>query len=189
MMEKIIAHTPPPRKPLPDTSAHRPFPSVTGDARATAASAPDRELIKQQMQQLAWLMDESIPIPFLGMRVGVDGLLGLIPGVGDLLSAGISSFIIRQAHMLGVPRTVLLRMGFNTAVDLVIGAVPLLGDLLDFSWKANKRNVRLVLNHLEHPTRTQRSSGLAVAGMLVAITAVAGALVYSCIALLSWLFS
>lgn len=188
-MDKIIAHNPPPNKPLLDAASHRPFQDASGEARATVASPEDREQIKLQMQQLAWLMDESIPIPFLGVRVGVDGLLGLIPGVGDLLSAGISSFIIRQAHALGVPRTVLLRMGFNTAVDLVIGAVPLLGDLLDFSWKANKRNVQLVLNHLEHPARTQRSSGLAVAGMLVAIVAVAGALIYSFVALLSWLFS
>lgn len=140
------------------------------------------------MKQLAWLMDEALTIPGLGWRIGLDGVVGLLPGIGDLLSAGISSFIIRQAAALGVPKVVLLRMAFNTAVDVVIGAIPFMGDLFDFAWKANRRNLRLVIGYLEAPAKTERMSWLTAIGLLAAILGAAALLILLVIVVVSALF-
>jgi hypothetical protein len=171
----------------PDVQLPAHGPNGASDEKAVMAAPFDVQQATLQMRQLAWLMDESIPIPLLGMRIGVDGLLGLVPGVGDLISAGISSYIIRQAHLLGVPRIVLLRMAFNTAVDFAIGTAPFLGDLFDFAWKANMRNVRLVLDYLENPGQAQRAGWLAISGMLAGIALLGAALVWAVSALLAWL--
>ncbi len=142
----------------------------------------------QRLKQLAWLLDESIPIPLLGIRVGVDGLLGLIPGVGDLITTGISTYIIREAAHLGVPRVVLLRMAFNSAIDFVIGAVPLIGDFFDIGWKSNKRNVKLVLDHLDAPHKTARGSWLTVIGLTLGVGAAIASMLIGIGSLFAWLW-
>lgn len=98
---------------------------------------------QKRMQRLAWLLDESVRLPG-GFRVGLDGLLGLVPGVGDISGAAISSYLIYQAHQMGAPRTLLARMAANVALETVIGSVPLIGDLFDFYFKANTRNMKLL---------------------------------------------
>ncbi|MDZ4849613.1 MAG: DUF4112 domain-containing protein [Pirellulaceae bacterium] len=141
----------------------------------------DLSQTRRRLESLAWLLDESVRIPGFGFRVGLDGILGLIPGIGDLLTTALSAFIIRQAALLGVPRIVLLRMAFNTSIDFVIGAIPFVGDLFDFGWKANKQNIRLLIKHLDNPVQLTRTSWLAVIGLtsgvllalVVLVTAVA----------------
>ncbi|HUP81045.1 MAG TPA: DUF4112 domain-containing protein [Pirellula sp.] len=120
---------------------------------------------RRGLESLAWLLDESVRIPGFGFRVGLDGILGLIPGIGDVLSTAISAFIIRKAASLGVPRIVLLRMALNTLIDLAIGAIPLIGDLFDFGWKANKQNIQLLIKHLDNPVQLTRTSWLTVIGL------------------------
>ncbi|MDZ7826915.1 MAG: DUF4112 domain-containing protein [Gammaproteobacteria bacterium] len=100
------------------------------------------------MHRLAGLMDSSVRLPG-GFRVGVDGLIGLIPGIGDLAAAGTSFYIIALAARAGVPRRGLARMALNVAVDAGIGAIPVLGDLFDFAFKANLRNARLMDKYLD----------------------------------------
>ena len=121
---------------------------------------------ERQLRNLAWLLDESIEIPGLRWRIGLDGLIGLIPGVGDLIATGLSAMIIRQAAILGVPRILLARMACNTLLDLILGAIPVVGDLFDFAWKANRRNANLALQHLHSPRRARNESWLTVGGML-----------------------
>jgi len=132
-------------------------------------SVEDSSQTRRRLESLAWLLDESVRIPGFGFRVGLDGLLGLIPGIGDLLTTAISAFVIRQAALLGVPRVVLLRMAFNTSIDLAIGAIPFVGDLFDFGWKANKRNVQLLIKHLDNPVQLTRTSWLAVIGLTTGV--------------------
>jgi hypothetical protein len=103
----------------------------------------------QRLRALAHLLDTAFVLPGTSIRFGVDALLGLIPVVGDAVAAALSAFIIREARELGVPRTTLLRMAWNVGVDLCAGAVPLVGDVFDVAWKANKKNLALVLAHLE----------------------------------------
>lgn len=116
---------------------------IKSDSTAQAYSA-DQE---KRVQRLAWLLDESVRLPG-GFRVGVDGLLGLVPGIGDLSGAAISAYLIYQAHQMGAPRTLLARMATNVALETTIGSIPLIGDIFDFYYKANSRNMRLLKRHL-----------------------------------------
>lgn len=93
-------------------------------------------------------MDSSIRLPG-GFRIGVDGLIGLVPVVGDLASAGVSFYIVAQAARAGVPVSVIARMVLNVALDAMIGAIPALGDIFDFAFKANLRNAKLMDGYLE----------------------------------------
>ncbi|TQV71154.1 DUF4112 domain-containing protein [Exilibacterium tricleocarpae] len=102
---------------------------------------------------LSWLLDSSIPLPG-GYRIGLDGVIGLIPGVGDAIGGGLSAWIFYQAVKLGVPKTVLWRMLANILIDTVVGAIPIVGDLFDFVWKANQKNAELLENHRRLPADT-----------------------------------
>jgi hypothetical protein len=108
-----------------------------------------RQAELQRLSQLARVMDDLVRVPGTEFRVGLDGLAGLVPGVGDALSAGVSAYLIARASKLGLPRTLILRMVGNLGVDLVVGAIPVLGDLFDFGFRANRRNVELLRRHLE----------------------------------------
>ena len=127
---------------------------------------------------LARLLDSAVAIPGTNIRLGLDALIGLIPGVGDLAGAALSSYIVLAAARLGVPRLVLLNMVANIAIDSIIGSVPLLGDLFDVGWRANIRNTALLDRYLEAPTPTKRASlgfvlGIAALLVLLAVAAVA----------------
>jgi len=102
-----------------------------------------------RLHRIATRMDSAVRIPILGVRVGWDSILGLVPGVGDALALAPAGYIVKEAHRLGASRSVLARMGTNIGIDLLIGTVPLIGDLFDVGWKANLRNVSLLRNHLE----------------------------------------
>ena len=93
------------------------------------------------LEWLAWLMDESISIgPW---KIGLDGLVGLIPGIGDMTGAAVSSFIILRAAQNGIARSAVIRMLINVALDSVLGALPLFGDIFDFAYKSNIRNLQI----------------------------------------------
>jgi hypothetical protein len=103
----------------------------------------------ERLERLAWLLDTAIVVPGTNIRFGADAIVGLLPGIGDTLTAALSAWIVYEAHKLGVPRRLLARMIANVALDGVFGAVPLAGDLFDVMWRANRRNVRLLREHLE----------------------------------------
>ena len=125
--------------------------------------------LRRRLGRIAWLLDNSIPLPGTRFRIGLDAILGLIPGVGDAIGVVLSSYIVREAARAGVPRVVLARMAWNVAVEGVVGLVPFAGDVFDAAWKANARNVALLEAHLDHPQRTKRASGLFVAGLIAAL--------------------
>ncbi|MFN2289152.1 MAG: DUF4112 domain-containing protein [Chromatocurvus sp.] len=114
------------------------------------ADAPQRLSAdtRTRVHRLARLMDSSIRLPG-GFRIGVDGLIGLVPGVGDLAAAGASFYIVALAARAGVPTFTLVRMVLNIALDTIVGAIPLLGDVFDVAFKANLRNVRLMDAYLD----------------------------------------
>ncbi|RDC69928.1 DUF4112 domain-containing protein [Rhodovulum sp. 12E13] len=97
-----------------------------------------------RLARLAHTLDARFRIPFTGFRVGVDGLIGLIPGIGDTLSALPSAYMIVRGHQLGARKRTLGRMAVNTGIDYVIGSVPLVGDLFDIGFKGNLRNIDLL---------------------------------------------
>lgn len=102
----------------------------------------------RELRALAKLLDEAVTLPGTNVRVGFDSLLGLVPGVGDVLTGMLSAYIVLQASKLGVPKRILLRMVFNVGVDVLVGTVPVAGDVFDVIWKANKKNLALLEKYL-----------------------------------------
>jgi hypothetical protein len=93
------------------------------------------------IEWLAWLMDDSIRIGPWG--IGLDGFLGLIPGIGDMAGATVSAFIIARAMRSGIPKSAIMRMVVNVGLDSLVGAVPFFGDIFDFAFKSNKYNLQI----------------------------------------------
>jgi hypothetical protein len=125
--------------------------SAVFDAIKTAG--PSRQDAIARITLVAKLMDSAFMIPGLNRRVGLDAVLGLVPGVGDALSAALASYIIWEARQLGLPRWKIARMIGNVAVDTAIGVIPFAGDVFDVFFKANERNLRIVHEHLGTPKR------------------------------------
>jgi hypothetical protein len=121
-------------------------------ARFSRSSATRAERIAR-IDRLATLLDTRFGIPFTKFRFGVDSLIGLAPGVGDVVTTALALYIVYEAHRLGVPKTVLARMLGNVAVDGLIGAVPVAGDLFDVMFRANRRNVGILREHLDRVRR------------------------------------
>ena len=128
----------------------------------------------ENLDLLAHLLDDWFRIPGTSIRLGLDGLIGLIPGLGDVLAGIASSVLILAAWIRGVPYVTLVRMLVNLGLDVVIGAIPFFGDIFDIAWKANRRNYRLMVRHLQQPHRhTWRDYVflLCLAGIILAILA------------------
>jgi hypothetical protein len=102
----------------------------------------------QRIHTVARLLDEQFRVPGTSFRFGFDSLIGLIPGVGDLAAASIALYLVHEARQLGASKWTLMKMLGNTGIDLLIGSIPLAGDLFDFGFKSNKRNARLLEQHL-----------------------------------------
>jgi len=124
-------------------------------------------------RRIAQLLDSAVRVPGTTYRVGLDPILGLVPGLGDLVSPLFSIGILWQAYDLGVPRVVQLRMLFNVAIDVVLGAVPVIGDLFDFAWKANVKNLALLERHAEQEHLATTGDWLFVSLLTIVMIAVA----------------
>jgi Domain of unknown function (DUF4112) len=107
----------------------------------------------QTLQRLEVLLDEAFRIPGTSVRFGIDGIIGLVPGLGDVLAGLLSLIIPLAAWMRGVPYIALIRMAVNLGIGVLIGSIPLLGDVFDIAWKANRRNYLLMRRHLGEPRR------------------------------------
>lgn len=110
--------------------------------------SPEQERTLGHLRHFADWTDDAYRIPFTNVRIGLEAIVGLIPGVGDAAGLFLALYVPYTAWQLGVPGRVLGRMGFNVVTDALLGTVPLLGDLFDVVWRANKRNVSLLEAHL-----------------------------------------
>ena len=124
-------------------------PSGTRRAPLDADTLAARE---REIAAFGRFLDSSIRLPG-GFRIGWDGIIGLVPGIGDVIGLGLSGYLVWRAAELGLPRATLARMLGNVALETVIGAVPIVGDAFDFAFKANNRNVRLLQRALEDRRR------------------------------------
>jgi len=175
----------------------RPDPSLeTSALRATGRRMP--ELPSQdRWNRGAWLfrdrtlhgleilLDEAFVLPGTGIRFGLDGIIGLVPGLGDVVAGLLSLVIPLAAWIRGVPYVTLARMAANLAIGVLVGTIPIFGDIFDVAWKANKRNYQLLVRHLGEPHRhTWRDWTF----LLMLVTALA--LIFAVpIALVVWLFA
>lgn len=107
----------------------------------------DTERRIERLRFVANLLDTSIGLLGTRFRFGLDGIIGLVPGIGDVASALVSLWIVQEARTMGVPPAKLARMLANIAIDTAVGAVPVLGDLFDVIWKSNRKNVAIIDEH------------------------------------------
>lgn len=108
-----------------------------------------REKHLAEIQELAHLLDNSIRIPLINYRIGVDAIVGLVPVIGDFTAFGLAGWIIYRAARMGAPKGLLAKMVANSLGDTLVGSVPGLGTIVDFTWKSNARNLRMLERYLE----------------------------------------
>ena len=111
-----------------------------------------------QVKWLASLMDDRFAVPGTPLRFGLDSVIGLFPGLGDVLTSAISLLIVHHAWQTGASRFTIARMLATGGIDFLVGAVPFLGDVFDVVWKANRKNARLLEQHLRRQTERERAS-------------------------------
>ena len=102
-----------------------------------------------QFEKLTRFLDDAIKVPGTNLRIGWDSIIGIVPGLGDVVSTVLSGYLVYQAKQLGASNWVLTRMVGNVALDFLIGAVPVVGDVFDVFFKSNRRNSKLLKKHLD----------------------------------------
>lgn len=117
----------------------------TNTARLLSA---DKAEALEDLETLAKWFDDRFTVPGTQFRFGLDSIAGLIPGVGDTLTAGVSALLVLRAKRLGVRNSLVLRMLSNVGVDWLVGSIPLVGDIFDFAFKANRKNIALLKREL-----------------------------------------
>lgn len=137
---------------------------------------------------LARALDSAIRIPGTNVRFGLDAVLGLVPGLGDVAGAALGGYLVLLGSRLGAPKPVLARMLLNVALDTLAGVVPVAGDLFDVAWKSNMRNMALLERYIAKPVATTKSSSAFVLVIiaLLALLAIVGLLL--AILVVRWLF-
>jgi hypothetical protein len=141
---------------IPEAALHPPFEGFRFDFGGSTVN-PFGNLTREQrlgrLEAIAKLLDVAFILPGTNIRYGIDGLIGLIPVVGDIITTAISLWLVREARALGAPWHITARMLANVAVDGVVGMVPLAGDAFDVMFRANVRNVRLLKRWMEKQPR------------------------------------
>lgn len=127
-----------------------------------AKDDPSKASTVQHLRQFSNLLDNAIRVPGTTYGIGLDPIIGLIPGGGDILGGLFSAYIMLRAFKLGVPKETLLRMASNIATETLVGTVPVLGDVFDVAWKANVKNVDLLEAHVNAPEMGEKADRLFV---------------------------
>lgn len=115
---------------------------------AVGSTEAELDRIEQRLDRLATTLDSAFRIPVIGARFGADAILGLVPVAGDLVGMGLSAYLILEARRLGAPKWMLGRMAANVAVDTIFGSVPIVGSVFDVIYKANRKNMALLRDHI-----------------------------------------
>ncbi|AOY79079.1 MULTISPECIES: DUF4112 domain-containing protein [Moorena] len=144
----------------------------------------------RRVRRVSYLLDNAIPIPGTGYRIGLDPIIGLLPGGGDFVGTIISSYIVVEAARLGVSRSTLVEMVLNILLETVTGSVPVLGDLVDAAWKANVKNVELLEKELNvSSSPPQKSDWLFLILLLAGLAVVLVVAVGISLAIVAWVIT
>lgn len=140
----------------------------------------------KRLHKWAWFLDSSIPVPGTNFRIGVDAIIGLIPGIGDLMGTILSSYILLGAAREGTSKAILIRMVINILIESLMGLIPIVGDIFDMVWKANLRNMKLLEAYKKNPSQAKSSSLYfsLVAGLILIL--VVGIISFVSITVLRW---
>jgi hypothetical protein len=114
-----------------------------------------------QIERVAGLLDTRFRIPGIGIRVGWDSILGLIPGLGDAVTTVPAGWMMWQGYQMGARKRTLARMGVNAAIDLFVGGIPVVGDVFDVAFKSHKRNLALLQDDMQRRIIHARSEEMA----------------------------
>jgi hypothetical protein len=155
----------------------------TSLTESPSTDAPER---RSGVDRLAWWLDNAIAVPGTRFRIGFDALIGLIPGVGDLVGTLLSSYIIAVAASRGLPASALARMAINVGIEAIVGLVPIAGDLFDAAWKANQRNIRLMEQFERAPGAARNQSRGVVAAWVIGAIALIVLLAIGAFAVIRW---
>lgn len=136
---------------------------------------------------LARALDSAVRIPGTNMRFGLDAVIGLVPGLGDVAGAAMGSYLVLLGSRLGAPKPVLARMVFNVVLDTLAGVIPVAGDLFDVAWKANTRNMALLERYIDRPAATKRSSTAFVLAIIAALALLAVGGIVLAVVVVQWL--
>ena len=128
----------------------------------------EKKHLDKDLELLAELLDTKFKGP-LGIRFGIDGVIGLIPGVGDILTGLFSSYIVLRCALKKYPKAIIIKMVVNIFIETLIGTVPFFGDLFDIYWKANIRNVNLAKSYESNSRKTHMQSRLSLALFIIVI--------------------
>ncbi|MBE9093203.1 DUF4112 domain-containing protein [Tychonema sp. LEGE 07203] len=142
----------------------------------------------RRLRQISHLLDNAIPIPGTKYRIGLDPILGVIPGGGDVIGSFFAGYIVFKSAQMGVPQETLVKMAANIVIDTVAGTVPVAGDLLDVAWKANVKNIELLDAHLGSPEPGKKADWLFVAALLLGLMLIIGGVIFLSVMLLGWVF-
>jgi hypothetical protein len=140
------------------------------------------------IKRLSYYLDSAIPIPGTKMRIGLDPIIGLIPGVGDALTSLISTYIVLTAMKLKVSRWTLVRMVFNIVIESVVGIIPIVGDFFDAYWKSNERNRILLEKNMANPAAKSADMLFIIATVLILIAILVGT-GWAAITLVQWILA
>ncbi len=134
-------------------------------------SSPMPSASLKRLRQISHLLDNAIAIPGSDFRIGLDPILGILPGGGDIVTGLMSVYIVFEAAKMGLPAATLGRMGFNILLDTLTGTIPIIGDFFDVTWKANSQNVALLEKHLADPTPSRSADRLFAIVIVVGLLA------------------
>ncbi|MEG3841856.1 DUF4112 domain-containing protein [Microcoleus sp. herbarium14] len=162
------------RSPIQNSSANTPNKSQAASLR--------------RLRRISHLLDNAIPIPGTKYRIGLDPILGLIPGGGDFIGSIFAGYVVFKSAQMGVPQETLVKMAANIVFDTVAGTVPVAGDLFDVAWKANVKNIELLDAHLGSPEQGKKADWLFVAALLLGLMLIVGGVIFLSVMLFGWVF-
>ena len=145
--------------------------------------------VEESLDNLAYYLDGLFRVPGTGWKFGLDGLIGLVPNVGDTLTSVASFYILVAGVRYGVPKITLLRMAMNIAVDYLLGSVPVIGDAFDFIWKANQMNMELIRTRASGKGTGKTSDYVFVFALIAALIVLLVGSIFASLFILWWVFT
>lgn len=150
---------------------------------------PPKKNKVHRLRRLSHLLDNAILIPGTDYRIGLDPILGLLPGGGDTVAGALGAYIVIEAARMGLPRKVIGEMVGNIVFDSLVGIVPVLGDLFDVTWKANVRNIELLEKHIKITSQNSKSDLIFVVGLTLLLAVIVLGFASLTFFLVSWLWN
>ncbi|ACB54122.1 hypothetical protein cce_4774 [Crocosphaera subtropica ATCC 51142] len=141
-----------------------------------------------RLHRISHVLDKAIPIPGTQWRIGLDPILGLIPGGGDTIAGTLSAYIIIESARMGLNQKVIGQMVANVLLDSLVGSVPVVGDVFDVTWKANVRNIELLEHHLNYTPENKKVNRLFLIGLSIVLILIVIGFTLLTLALVTWIW-